>query len=66
MLTNNQAALRSLSAGMRMELSKFGVAVVLFNPGDHPAGTPLCAGQGPNYDVRSEQNLENMLLLKAY
>ena len=30
---------------MRMELRKWGISVVLFNPGDNPAGTPLCSGQ---------------------
>lgn len=43
--TATKAALKSYSAGLRMEMRKFGIHVVLFNPGDHPEGTPLCAGQ---------------------
>ena len=43
--TASKAALRSYSAGLRMELSKFGVPVVMFNPGDHPGETALCANQ---------------------
>lgn len=31
---------------MRMELAKYGVDVVLFNPGDHPKKTSLCSGLG--------------------
>ena len=38
-----------MSAGMRMELGKYGVDVVMFNPGDHPGETPLCAGQDIHY-----------------
>ena len=34
-----------------MELSKYGVDVILFNPGDHPGETPLCFGQSANYEV---------------
>ena len=41
--TATKSALRSLSAGMRMELDKFGVKVIMFNPGDHPEKTPLCS-----------------------
>ena len=29
--------------------------VVLFNPGDHPGETPLCFGQGANYEVMREE-----------
>ena len=43
--TSTKAALLRLSEGMRAELLKFGVDVVLFNPGDHPGSTPLCAHQ---------------------
>ena len=43
--TSTKAALLRLSEGMRAELLKFGVDVVLFNPGDHPGSTPLCAYQ---------------------
>jgi len=49
MYTASKAALRSMSAGMRMELGKYGVDVVMFNPGDHPGETPLCAGQDIHY-----------------
>jgi len=35
-----------------MEVSKYSVDVVLFNPGDHPTETPLCSGQAQNYKVR--------------
>ena len=49
--TATKAALFSLSNGMRMELSKYGVDVILFNPGDHPGETPLCYGQAKLYDV---------------
>lgn len=47
--TATKAALLSLSNGMRMELAKHGVDVILFNPGDHPTETPLCSGQDGNY-----------------
>ena len=50
-VTKTKAALLSLSNGMRMELSKYGVDVILFNPGDHPGETPLCFGQSANYEV---------------
>ena len=49
--TATKAALLSLSNGMRMELSKYGIDVILFNPGDHPMETPLCFGQSANYEV---------------
>lgn len=49
MYTASKAALRSMSAGMRMELGKYGVHVIMFNPGDHPGETPLCAGQDIHY-----------------
>ncbi len=45
----SKAALMSLSVGMRMELSKHDVDVILFNPGDHPGETPLCYGQDEKY-----------------
>ena len=51
--TATKAAVLSLSEGMRMECAKLGVDVVLFNPGDHPKGTPLCSGQENNYKVYS-------------
>ena len=49
--TATKAALMSLTNGMRMELSKYGVDVVLFNPGDHPGETPLCFGQSVHYEA---------------
>ena len=49
--TATKAALMSLTNGMRMELAKYDVDVVLFNPGDHPGETPLCFGQKANYDA---------------
>ena len=49
--TATKAGVKSLSEGMRMELKRFGVDVILFNPGDHPRETPLCAGQKENYEV---------------
>lgn len=48
--TASKAALLSLSDGMRMELKKYGVDVILFNPGDYPDKTPLCSGQVVHYD----------------
>ncbi len=49
--TSTKAALKTLSDAMRMELEKYSVDVVLFNPGDHPTETPLCSGQEKNYKV---------------
>ena len=49
--TATKAGVLSLSEGMRMELARFGVDVILFNPGDSPRETPLCAGQKENYEV---------------
>ena len=50
-----------------MELSKYGVDVILFNPGDHPGETPLCFGQSANYEVscieQSWRVLSSVLLL---
>ncbi len=37
-----------------MELSRQGVSVVLFNPGDNPGGTPLCSGQEEHYREMEE------------
>jgi len=52
--TATKAALFSLSNGMRMELAKYDVKVILFNPGDHPGETPLCFGQGAKYEAMQE------------
>ena len=49
--TATKAGVLSLSEGMRMEMARFGVDVILFNPGDCPKGTPLCSGQKQNYKV---------------
>ena len=49
--TATKAALMSLTNGMRMELSKYGIDVILFNPGDHPGETPLCFGQNVHYEA---------------
>ena len=51
--TATKAALMSLTNGLRMELSKYDIDVILFNPGDHPGETPLCFGQDANYEVLS-------------
>lgn len=56
--TASKAALLSMSNGMRMELAKYEVDVVLFNPGDHPGETPLCYGQGANYELMSREVLD--------
>ena len=57
--TATKAGVLSLSEGMRMELKRFGIDVILFNPGDFPQGTPLCSGQEINYKVQ-------LLLLKHH
>jgi len=49
--TSTKAALKTLSDAMRMELKKHSVDVVLFNPGDQPMETNLCAGQDLTYKV---------------
>jgi len=49
--TATKAALKRLSEGMRAELSRLGVSVVMFNPGDHPTKTPLCALQKANFQA---------------
>ena len=53
--TATKAALMSLTNGMRMELAKYGVDVVMFNPGDHPGETPLCFGQKEKYDSMEDE-----------
>jgi short-subunit dehydrogenase len=72
--TSTKAALKALSDAMRMELQKYSVDVVLFNPGDHPTQTPLCSGQERNYQVRratsirpnSELNPNNYFLWNIF
>ena len=34
---------------------RYDVKVILFNPGDHPGETPLCFGQGANYEAMREE-----------
>ena len=41
---------------MRAELKKFGVKVVIVNPGDAPRDTPLTSGQAGHY-MRMDQRL---------
>lgn len=53
--TASKAGLMSLSDGMRPELAKYGVDVVMVNPGDHPRATPLCAGQDRHYASIEEE-----------
>lgn len=53
--TSSKAGLLSMSNGMRMELAKYSVDVVLFNPGDYPGETPLCSGQAANYDLMEQE-----------
>lgn len=55
--TASKAALKSLSIGLREELITIGakVDVILFNPGDHPFETPLCSGQGANYEIMEKE-----------
>ena len=56
--TATKGALLRLSEGMRAELAKMGVSVVLFNPGDHPSKTPLCANQSANFELMRPEVLE--------
>ena len=53
--TATKAALMSLTNGMRMELLKYGVEVILFNPGDFPGETPLCFGQSTHYNAMEKE-----------
>ena len=53
--TSSKAGLLSMSNGMRMELAKYSVDLVLFNPGDYPGETPLCSGQAANYDLMEKE-----------
>ncbi len=55
-----QAAMRSLFVCMRMELLHSGVDVILFNPGDHPKETPLCANQEQFYQSHIDQEVERI------
>lgn len=62
--TSTKAALKTLSDAMRMELKKHSVDVVLFNPGDQPMETNLCAGQEVAYKVKEIINFTNFLNAK--
>ena len=48
--TASKAALMALTDAMRPEVAKYGVEMVMVNPGDRPRETPLCTGQENNYD----------------
>ena len=49
--TSTKAALMVLSDTMRPEVAKYGVDLVMVNPGSQPMGTPLlCSGQKENYE----------------
>ena len=61
--TSTKAALKTLSDAMRMELVKYDVDVVLFNPGDHPTETPLCSGQEKNYQVSVNGPFRSLFLV---
>jgi short-subunit dehydrogenase len=58
----SKAAVEALSDGLRMEQAKYGVSVVLFNPGSGQAGlTPLCGRQQQYHlemaaQMRKEEN----------
>nr|ACO11702.1 Estradiol 17-beta-dehydrogenase 2 [Caligus rogercresseyi] len=47
--TSSKAALKTLSSGMRLEIAKYGVSVVNFNPGDSPSQTRMCCDQERHY-----------------
>ena len=47
--TASKAGLLALSEGMRPEVEKYGVRVVIVNPGDAPFNTALTAGQQTHY-----------------
>jgi len=49
--TASKAGLKNLTIGMRPEMSKYGVQMVLVNPGDAPFHTQLCSGQLPHYQA---------------
>jgi len=43
--TATKAGLKYLTRGMRPELTKYGIKLILVNPGDAPFETKLCSGQ---------------------
>jgi len=65
--SSSKAALMSLTDGMRPEVAKYGVDVVMVNPGDHPSRTPLVQGQQQNYDdIQKEMKQEACALYGDY
>ena len=46
----------ALTDAMRPEVAKYGVEMVMVNPGDKPKDTRLCTGQEANYD-KIENNM---------
>ena len=48
--TGSKAGLLALSEAMRPELAKYGVKMVIVNPGDAPFSTALTSGQQAHYD----------------
>jgi len=52
--TASKAGLLALSDGMRAEMQKYGVTVVIVNPGDAPYDTPLTSGQNMNFQKMDE------------
>jgi len=59
----SKAALMSLTDGMRPEVAKYGVDIVMVNPGDHPSKTPLCQGQQINYHHIQQEMKQDALSL---
>ena len=56
--TATKAGLLALSDGMRPEVKKYGVTIVIVNPGDAPFDTPLTSGQSVNYEKMEEKMTE--------
>ena len=52
--TASKAGLLALSDGIRPEMKKYGVTIVIVNPGDAPFDTPLTCGQSINYQKMEE------------
>ena len=48
--TASKAALAIMTEAMRPEVAKYGVDMVMVNPGDLPSETKLCTGQEAYYD----------------
>ena len=47
--TASKAGFLALSDGMRQEITKYGVTLIIVNPGDAPYDTPLTCGQEQNF-----------------